>query len=169
MYNISSSPMLINVTLADNIGVSGSAIYNQSNSNLVAINTIIWGDVTENLIVNNGVTNVNTISYSIVPATETTYTDAGNNKSDDPMFVGGGNYSLQADSPAIDMGNDSANTTSLDLADNPRKDGVIDMGAFEYVFLLPVPTLGQWGVMILALLLLILGVVSAKNRVGAAI
>jgi hypothetical protein len=41
-----------------------------------------------------------------------------------------------AGSPAIDAGDgvsgSSANTTTLDLADNPRFDGIIDIGAYEY-------------------------------------
>ena len=40
-------------------------------------------------------------------------------------------YRLRANSIAIDAGDDSKNTTTTDLAGNPRKQGTIDLGAYE--------------------------------------
>jgi trimeric autotransporter adhesin len=42
-----------------------------------------------------------------------------------------GNLRLQGCSPAINAGNDAATSTAVDLAGNTRKNGVIDVGAYE--------------------------------------
>jgi hypothetical protein len=55
----------------------------------------------------------------------------------DPLFVdyAGGSLRLQADSPCINAGNNDYVTTSIDLDGNPRiSGGVVDMGAYEFVF-----------------------------------
>jgi hypothetical protein len=56
------------------------------------------------------------------------------NTSADPGFVGGGNYRLQAGSPAIGAGNNSApSLPAADFDGLPRiSGGVIDLGAFEF-------------------------------------
>ncbi len=59
----------------------------------------------------------------------------------DPLFVdtANGDYSLQSTSPAIDAGNNTYNTYPLDLANNQRISNItIDIGAYEYQFVLPV-------------------------------
>jgi hypothetical protein len=68
-------------------------------------------------------------------------TDSGNNLDADPLFVlevdpltaptTAGDLRLLTGSPAIDVGDDSANATTTDLAGNPRKVGTIDLGAYE--------------------------------------
>lgn len=63
--------------------------------------------------------------------------------SSDPLFVvpidpadaptTSGDLRLQAGSPAIDAGLDSANTSTTDLGGNPRKVGNIDLGAYKSI------------------------------------
>ena len=50
----------------------------------------------------------------------------------DPMFVGGGDYHLTADSPCIDMGADGGVYTDIDGEFRPQGAGY-DMGADEYL------------------------------------
>jgi hypothetical protein len=63
------------------------------------------------------------------------------NGNSNPLFLApaSGNYSLAACSPGIDTGNDNGNTTTTDLANNPRSfqaipggGAIIDIGAYEY-------------------------------------
>jgi hypothetical protein len=56
------------------------------------------------------------------------------NLSADPLFISKTNYKLQATSPAINAGSNSApNLPAKDLANRPRiVGGTIDMGAYEY-------------------------------------
>jgi hypothetical protein len=60
---------------------------------------------------------------------------ANGNISQDPLFidVASGNCRIQAGSPCIDAGDDSANLgTGLDILGQPRKQGAhVDMGAWE--------------------------------------
>lgn len=59
---------------------------------------------------------------------------ANGNISADPLFVGKSNFHLQAGSPAIDAGDNSApDLPAKDIAGGPRiVNGVIDIGAYEY-------------------------------------
>ncbi|WP_193214306.1 right-handed parallel beta-helix repeat-containing protein [Luteolibacter marinus] len=55
----------------------------------------------------------------------------------DPLtapHASGGDLRLLSGSPALDIGNDSANSEATDLAGNPRKSGTIDLGAYEGSF-----------------------------------
>ena len=50
----------------------------------------------------------------------------------DPLFIGGGNYRLQASSPAIDAGTSAAGIVDDDIAGNPRpNNNSWDMGSYE--------------------------------------
>ena len=61
--------------------------------------------------------------------------DPSNLDNADPLFVGGGNYHLTADSPCINAGdNDAPDLPETDKDGNPRiMGGTVDMGAYEYV------------------------------------
>ncbi|MFN8357653.1 MAG: PA domain-containing protein [Spirosomataceae bacterium] len=49
-----------------------------------------------------------------------------------PLFVSATDVHLQGCSPALNVGDNTANATTTDLDGNSRKFGVIDMGAYEY-------------------------------------
>ncbi|MGE3823111.1 MAG: choice-of-anchor Q domain-containing protein [Bacteroidia bacterium] len=122
----SSSPVISNCTFAGNTGSSsGGGVYNNSSSSQIN-NCILWGNNTG--IAHNVTTP--TVSYSTVQGG---YTGTAN-LSSDPLFTnsGNGDYSLQANSPAINSGNVTGSAAGLDLAGNPRLAGyVIDRGAYE--------------------------------------
>jgi hypothetical protein len=65
-------------------------------------------------------------------------TNGVGNISSDPLFVDTNGWSdlrLQPDSPCINAGNNADAVGSTDLNGNPRiSGGIIDMGAFEFVF-----------------------------------
>ncbi|MGB0838892.1 MAG: beta strand repeat-containing protein, partial [Chitinophagales bacterium] len=136
-----SSPSITNCSFSQNTAVNGGALLNNGvnggTSNPTITNSIFWGAGSgSDLISNNSGTG--SITYSIYEQGVTTIvgmTDGGNNLAIDPLFTNAatGDLSLQLGSPAIDAGNDALNSTTTDLANNPRKDGVIDMGAFEFV------------------------------------
>jgi parallel beta-helix repeat protein/predicted outer membrane repeat protein len=82
-------------------------------------------------------TNTLTISYCLTQANSNYASGTGIINNQDPLFTNAanGDFSLQVNSPAINIGSDVAWTaTSLttDAAGNTRPVGVVDMGAFEY-------------------------------------
>ena len=80
----------------------------------------------------------------------------GKNITDDPMLVNptGGDFHLQAGSPCIDAGLNSApEIPPTDFEGDPRIiNGTVDMGADEYraaPTAVPIPTLTTWGIILL--------------------
>ncbi len=141
MYNRSSSPAVFNSSFSGNFaGDDGGGMYND-NSNLTAKNCIFWGDSSEEIIVLLGTT---TVTYSDVQGG---FPGTGNIDGD-PLFVDpdNGDLRLQAGSPCIDAGDNTAVTEGIttDLDGNPRfldvpetpdtGNGtlpIVDMGAYE--------------------------------------
>ncbi|WP_293299251.1 choice-of-anchor Q domain-containing protein [Pedobacter sp. UBA4863] len=148
IYNTSSSPVYINVTISGNSSPSSSgAIYNNV-SNPIIKNSIIYGN-------SDGVFNISStpnISYSLVQGMAA---DAANHNLDgatNPNFISplapalssGGDYRLQNSSPAIGAGNNTfyaagqtpdLSAITTDLAGNARiQKGKIDLGAYESEF-----------------------------------
>jgi hypothetical protein len=137
MYNYDSSPNITNSTFANNSATNGGGIFNYVCSPIIT-NTIIWNNGSSEISNSNSTP---TFKNSIIRNSggsgswNAAYgTDGGANLDADPLFVdaANGDYRLTSGSPAIDAGDVSANTTTLDLAGNPRFDGVIDMGAYEF-------------------------------------
>ncbi|WP_343531287.1 choice-of-anchor Q domain-containing protein [Pedobacter sp.] len=143
LYNISTSPKLMNATLANN-GVGG--VYSDANSTPEFQNSIVWGTVSGNynanysLVKGSSVTSNGNIDASSLTSTNI-FTDDGN-----------GIYTLKNGSPAVGTGSNSlyeafdgdVNNNSLssdkDLAGNDRlQKGTIDLGAFESSYNLVVP------------------------------
>lgn len=130
----SSSPAIINVTSAGN----DTGIWTE-NSSMTVVNCIIAAN---RLGISAGGTNApvfrNTDVYGNSNGNFVNVPDPGTangNISQDPLFiaVASGNCRIQAGSPCIDAGDDSANPgTGLDVQGQPRKQGAhIDMGAWE--------------------------------------
>ena len=162
------SPSLANVTFAGNSAAYGGAMYNggyDGTSSPSLSNVILWG----NTVVISGSQMYNdyasvTITTSLVQGELTgsgvfndnsTVTDGGGNLEGDPEFVRDpdpgpdgdwdgvdddyGDLHLQAGSPAIDTGTNSAISLPTDLEGNSRivdgnRDGeaIVDMGAYEF-------------------------------------
>ncbi|MBU6340630.1 MAG: hypothetical protein KGS48_03970, partial [Bacteroidetes bacterium] len=136
IFNESSAVQEVNCSLSGNTG-SGGAIGNFGSTPVIT-NTIVWGNTTQ--IANfNGT--VPTVTYCIVQGG---YAGA-TNSSQDPLFVSSSDLHLQSCSPAIDAGNDGANTTANDPDFNARKfeavpgGAQIDRGAYEYQSTVPAP------------------------------
>ena len=138
MYNNISSPILTNVTISGNTAISnGGGMFDNSSSTPQLRNSIIWGN-------NTGVNDATRGTYSHCLIQDIALTGNGNldgTKTYGSMFVNAidpsdptaeGDYRLVVGSPCINAGNNSFNTTATDLAGNPRKNGTIDMGAYEY-------------------------------------
>jgi hypothetical protein len=131
-----SSASVINCTFSGNSASFGTVF---GNSPYIIKNSIFWGNSGGSVNDNAGSSSV---THSIVQGG---FAGMGNLNLD-PLFVSqppiglgtAGDLRLQICSPAIDAGNDSDNTTLLDLAGNPRKfesilyGQMIDMGAYEY-------------------------------------
>ncbi|MDH3215857.1 MAG: right-handed parallel beta-helix repeat-containing protein [Candidatus Krumholzibacteria bacterium] len=132
MYIDFSSPTLTNVTFGGNSAETGGGIFNDSSSPTV-VNAVFWGNTaTTGPQIHNGPGSP-TISFSLVegglPAGSI---DLGSNIFVDPLFRNAGNLRLSVTSPGIDVGNDAANSSTTDPDGLPRKNGTIDMGAYEF-------------------------------------
>ncbi len=156
LYNFyHSSAILINVTVSGNRSPNGGGIYHESFSWSKLYNGIVWGNNSDFVVDNN---NQSEVYNSIIRGSGGSgnwnidrVLDGGNNLDVDPMFVAapsystapfiGGDYRLQATSPAINVGKNSyyagLSVETKDLAGNPRVPryfggDIIDMGAYEY-------------------------------------
>ncbi|RIV21221.1 hypothetical protein DYU11_17520 [Fibrisoma montanum] len=127
IYNQRGNPQFINCSFANNTCDPGGAMYVQGGSP-VLINCIIWGNTP------NGITN-NTGASTTLTYTDTQDNTPGTgNFSLDPLFVDvpGDNLRLRACSPAIDKGDNQANTTTTDVVGTLRLVRSIDLGAYEF-------------------------------------
>jgi len=120
-----SSPTLNNCTLFDNTApYNGSGIAAIGSTPQIR-NCILW---------QNGDNEINDTENPIVTYSIVTGGHPGEGNLDvDPLFENeaAGDLSLNTCSPAKNVGNDDANSTSVDLAGNPRFHGTIDLGAYE--------------------------------------
>ncbi len=171
MNNNHSYPVLINVTIADNIRATfGGGMYNSNSSQPEIYNSIFWGNRRSGLTTSIGADiesdNSAVILKNSITQGYSTGSGADNNKENiNPQFAAGA-YTLSATSPAINMGNNAffngLDETTKDLAGNNRVytffgGGNIDMGAYEApyniaivhtggtVYVKPVPTGKQDG------------------------
>ncbi len=117
----SSEPVLQNVTMSGNSGLNGGGGLYCDSGDVVLINSILWGDVQEEIAVSDGGTVI--VTWSDI---EGGWAGTGNIDTD-PLFVypGIGDYHLQPGSPCIDAG---------DPASPLDPDGTItEMGAYYYL------------------------------------
>ena len=135
--NGTSSPSLINCSLSKNSAQTVAGIYNNQVTGEIKpilTNCILWDNTDElyntQLFNEGGAAPI--ITYCDIQGNGT---DAANHNIDqNPIFVDATNNDLrlQPCSPAINVGNDAANSTLLDLGASNRKFGIIDIGAYEY-------------------------------------
>jgi parallel beta-helix repeat protein len=154
---LSSNPTIVNNTIVGNTAdfEGGGGIYSSSNSSPTIVNNIITGNDAPSFLggIGGGILTTNltppTIDYndvygntSFVAGTENyggTASAGTHDISQDPEFVGGGDYHLQATSPCIDVGDNSAvpGWLTTDFEGDPRiwEDAAsprVDIGADEY-------------------------------------
>lgn len=135
-----SSPTIVNCTISGNTAGRGRGILTAFTSRPTVLNSILWGDIPQEIFIQPFWGNTVNISSSNVMG------GWGGSMSQDPMFVGpvpagsittDGDYHLLPDSPCIDAGD--PDTTSydfpdFDIDDDPRPQGEgYDMGSDEYV------------------------------------
>jgi hypothetical protein len=136
---------LINCTVANNTSVGGHrAIWTTISSSGQNATTILKNTI----VANNPGGNFLQADDPAMPTLFGTVQSQGNNLDSDgssgftngvdgdlvnvnPLFVSATDVHLQGCSPALNVGNDAANSTTTDLDGNARKFGVIDLGAYE--------------------------------------
>lgn len=102
--------------------ITNNILYGNANGDLALSST--------DIVVRNNI--IGSIVRNLAPGP-----GSGSNLASDPVFVGGGNYRLRVNSPAINMGLNSApgGLSATDLDGNPRASGsMVDIGAYEYGF-----------------------------------
>lgn len=153
---INASPTLTNCTVQGN---SGGGLRNDSNSDPVIQNSIVWGNTSSGTTAAQQLANSDgsnpAVSYSLIQgaADSTSFGDSnavswgtgnlnGGLLANDPKFAlalaggsaphPGGNLRLLTGSPVLDLGNNLAGIGSLDLARSARiQNSAVDLGAYE--------------------------------------
>jgi predicted outer membrane repeat protein len=142
VYDLGASPTFTNCTFSANTaGMHGGAFENDSSSNPILTNCILWNDTSEfgaDEISNDNATFQFGSSVPIVSNSDIDGGYAGTGDINaDPLFVdpSQSDFHLQPTSPCINVGtNDAAALSNVagDLDGNPRiVDGVVDQGAYE--------------------------------------
>ena len=136
VYCFRSNPTLVNCSLQGNTATasaSGGAMYSYLSSNPVLTNCVLFGNGGGNTFANNNTTGA-VATYSLSDNFDGVNTGGpGNLITGTSPFASPTSVALNACSPAINAGNNAANTTATDLAGNPRRFGTaIDMGAVEF-------------------------------------
>ena len=132
VYCEDAEPILRNLTFFNNYGDEGSAISGSGNSNITAMNLIIWGNDEDAVIMEDNA-NINII-YSDLEE----FLEGEGNISIDPMFADAGNYDLhlQEGSPCIDAGNPDTDGDGIewetDIDDQDADGSRKDMGSLPY-------------------------------------
>jgi predicted outer membrane repeat protein len=141
IYSYNTPYTITNCSFSGNQAETGGGLYTNGDPfNCLVMNCIVYGNSNGNIT--KYATANTSVSYSIVQGG---YTGTGN-LNIDPMFVQQppaglgttGNLRLLPCSPAINMGNDMDNGTPIDLDNNNRKFGTIDMGAYERQTAIPI-------------------------------
>ncbi|MEM9849177.1 MAG: right-handed parallel beta-helix repeat-containing protein, partial [Bacteroidota bacterium] len=153
LNSVLSSPEIVNASIVANKAMEdGGALYSELGASPSIINSIIWGNEA------NGTTDSTSasiflldqtggnpsnpqISYSLIAVSGGSGsdwntemgTDNGDNLDVDPLFLDqiNGDLRVQAGSYAIDNGENTANSTTKDIAGEDRFVSTIDLGAYE--------------------------------------
>ncbi|QIP12514.1 hypothetical protein G8759_07700 [Spirosoma aureum] len=121
---------VINCTFSGN---TPGAFRVQNNTTVNLVNSLFWNNGGQDAIhVEETAASLNA-SYCLIEANETDYTDGGHNQTLNQFpFANVTGPQLSLCAPAVDAGNDAANTTTTDVLGNARKLRTIDIGAAEY-------------------------------------
>jgi hypothetical protein len=136
MFDDEASPTLTNVTITGNTARFGGGMYEQNNSSPQIRNSIVWSNGNDIFINSTVPPNVNVSNSTVGGGCPVRFATCTSVSSADPLFTNtaGGDYTLQAGSPAIDAGNNSfiPSGVTTDLAGNARiVNGTVDQGAYE--------------------------------------
>ena len=148
--NYYSSTNLTNCTFSGNTASKAPGIYNYYTTSSILTNCILWNN--GSYPISDDDQNISTLSYCDIQGG---HSGTGNINAD-PQFIRSpwagpdgvcgtpdddyGDLSLRLDSPCLNYGLNSANSTSTDLAGNARiQNSVIDIGAYEGSFTAPAP------------------------------
>ena len=147
-------PLLVNNTIADNDSAQGSAIFADGyDARALLVNNIIVANTGQTAVFCGNFNDLNPPAFQfndVFAPSGTRYggicadqTGLNGNIAADPLFANAptGNYNLQAGSPAIDAGTNSApNLPAVDINGDPRildGDGngtaIVDIGAVEFM------------------------------------
>jgi hypothetical protein len=139
--NVNSTSTITNATFAGNsVLTHGGAISNTSNGTMYLNNCVLWGNSAEdggNQIYHDGnATILNHTCYSNEAGDiYGTITLGSGNITTDPVFVdpAAWNYRLYGNSPCVDAGDNTYNTTETDIRGEGRiQNTTIDLGAYEW-------------------------------------
>jgi hypothetical protein len=142
IYNNNANIKVAGCTIAGGeASYSGSGIYNVD-SNTTIINSIIWGNVSDDKIQIANSRSASNISFSDIEGSFTgtawngsAGNDRGGNIDANPLFVNmlGGDLMLNVGSPCIDKGSNAGVSEGIttDLGGKARILGTVDMGAYE--------------------------------------
>ncbi|TKC63648.1 DUF1565 domain-containing protein [Pedobacter hiemivivus] len=136
MYNSSGASVLSNTTFSNNISAythatlgAGAGFYFNSGSASI-YNSIFWGNK-RGAGVSDQIRGVVTVANSIV---ENGYAGGTKISIGNPLFTDAAtdNVKIKGGSAAIDVGDNAASGTALDIANLPRLvNGIVDLGAYE--------------------------------------
>lgn len=180
--NTNSTPTITNCTFSGNSAdTKGGGMHNSNNSNPTVADSVFWdnsdeGGTDESAQIHDEVGSTSEVTYSCIQGcTAFCSNPDDHNIGDDPLFVDpdgdddipgteDDNLRLSVWSPCIDEGDNSVVTEATDLDGNPRiVDGdfdgtpTVDMGAYEHQGDEPIPTVSEWGMVAMTLLLLAAG------------
>lgn len=145
----SSLPTIINCSIIGNklLGMSAPRWGAGVNGNAKIYNSIIWDNTRSSATVEPAdIYGVSVVKNSITQEFTTGNAADNNLVGVNPMFTGAADFSLQAGSPAVNMGNNDwftgLTTDTKDLAGNARVynfaiGGIIDLGAYESTYNTP--------------------------------
>ena len=136
-----SSPIITNATISANDASFGGGICNINLSSPTLNNCIITGNTTSDeghqMCIYNGTTLANNTCYS--NGTNDIYVGTGTFTptfciTSNPRFIDATNniFRIAGTSPCVNTGKDSYNTTTTDVRGQARKNGGIDIGAYEW-------------------------------------
>ena len=192
MVSVFSGLTVTNCTFSGNFADLGGGMYNALGGAMVA-NCILWGDSPDEIFNEDGSA---TVSYSDVQGGLGGGTvDGGGNIDADPLFVDpdgaddilgteDDNLRLLAGSPCIDAADNTAPgligiTTDLDgnsrfVDDEDTTDTgngtppIVDMGAYEFSSGALIPTVSEWGLAVMGLLMFTIATLLIRGRRVAA-